>query len=82
MFPVCVCIKSHSSEKYKKIVTINGQIYEDPLQEIDDAIPYSPRNLVNDQWMYLENFSSQQFAIDITKTRVSSADFPLLEKKN
>lgn len=66
--------------KYRKVLSINKNIYAASTELIQSSIPYSDRTLLEEgDWFIFENFSKTKFASDIIRNRFDPVDFHMLE---
>jgi hypothetical protein len=65
---------------YEKLWSGDDEVYTMPL-DLHGAIPYEAgRELDDDEWFKIENFTEQEFCIDILKSEFRTTDYPEANK--
>lgn len=73
-------IKKEKESPYEKLWSGNEEVYKMP-QDLDGAIPFEAgRELDDDEWFKIENFTEQEFCIDILKSEFRTTDYPEANK--
>jgi hypothetical protein len=73
-------IKKEKENPYEKLWSGDNEVYTMPL-DLDGAIPYEAgRELDDDEWFKIENFTEQEFCIDILKSEFRTTDYPEANK--
>lgn len=73
-------IKKEKENPYEKLWSGEKEVYAMPL-DLDGAILYeSSRVLDNDEWFKIENFTEQEFCIDLLKGAFRTTDYPEANK--
>lgn len=73
-------IKKEKENPYEKLWSGENEVYAMPL-DLDGAIPYeASRELDDDEWFKIENFTEQEFCIDILKSEFRTTDYPEANK--
>lgn len=73
-------IKKEKENPYEKLWSGEKEVYTMPL-DLDGSIPYEAgRVLDDDEWFKIENFTEQEFCIDILKSEFRTTDYPEANK--
>ena len=73
-------IKKEKENPYEKLWSGEKEVYTMPLA-LDGSIPYEAgRVLDDDEWFKIENFTEQEFCIDILKSEFRTTDYPEANK--
>lgn len=73
-------IKKEKENPYEKLWSGGKEVYTMPL-DLDGSIPYEAgRVLDDDEWFKIENFTEQEFCIDILKSEFRTTDYPEANK--
>ncbi len=80
---ICVKIKQREKDKYRKLLTINGNLYASLAISADLVSTYTPGALLEEgAWFCIQEISKKEFCIDVLTSDYSSVDFRTLERND
>ena len=78
---ICVKLKQRQNGKYRKVVSIDGCLYDTECLQISSSTPYSAGVALEDgEWFSVQNASSQDYANDLIKNQYETVDFDELKQ--
>lgn len=81
MYNICVKLKQREKDKYRKLLSINNNLYAPFSISADMVSTYTPGALLEEgEWFCLQEMSKKEFCIDILKADYSSVDFRTLDR--
>ena len=81
MYNICVKLKQREKDKYRKLLSINDNLYAPFSISADMVSTYTPGALLEEgEWFCLQEMSKKEFCIDILNADYSSVDFRTLDR--
>lgn len=78
---ICVKLKQREKDKYRKLLSINNNLYTSLRISADLISTYTPGTLLEEgEWFCIQEMSKKEFCIDILTSDYSSVDFRTLER--
>ena len=78
---ICVKLKQREKDKYRKLLSINDNLYAPFTISADMVSTYTPGALLEEgEWFCLQEMSKKEFCIDVLKADYSSVDFRTLDR--
>ena len=78
---ICVKLKQRKKDKYRKLLSINGNLYASLTISTDMVSTYTPGALLEEgEWFCIQEMSKKEFCIDVLKADYSSVDFRTLDR--
>lgn len=82
MNDVYVKLRQRKSNKYRKILSIEEDLYPSKEELITSTVNYSPETELNEgDWYCIQQASTQQYAVDWFSSDYNTVDFELLRKE-
>ena len=78
---ICVKLKQREKDKYRKLLSINDNLYAPFTISADMVSTYTPGAILEEgEWFCLQEMSKKEFCIDVLKADYSSVDFRTLDR--
>lgn len=80
---ICVKLKQREKDKYRKLLSINGNLYAPITVTADLVSTYTPGALLEEgEWFSIQEMSQKEFCIDILSSDYSTVDFRTLDRSD
>lgn len=78
---ICIKLKQRESEKYRKMLSADENIFPEFSPDTVSIFPYTPGGLLQDNdWFYIPKVKEQDYCIDLFSEAYTTADFQELNR--